>query len=243
MVPTGLRQQYLVRILAAGFSLVILLLAAASALSVYRSQTIHANAVELVNQQITSWGLANNLLVVQQRIGKEVYYLRALQPSDAARIQSEMSKAERELQVMEVLAAKSDAAALQGMVQVSRRLAQGIRNASRKSRVDPETLAELHGYREEFSNLAVESVRRESARTEALQSAIQLQSARLRMESLYLLGGCLLLAFACALLTVRASYQFLRQMQWQAEELHRVSWHMLESQETTARRLDRKSVV
>lgn len=236
MRSTGLRQEYLVRILAAGFSLVILLLAAASALSVYRAQSIHASSVELVNAQITSWALANNLMVVQQRIGKELFYLRSLHPAEGVRILTEMSAAEAELQKMDLLVKRPEAASFRQLVDVSRKFADGIRKAVMSSNVDQDTLSELHGYREQFYQLAVEAVRREADRNGALQSAIQQQSASLQMESLYLLGGCLLLALACAWLTVRASHQFLRQLQWQSEELHRVSWHMLESQETTARR-------
>ncbi len=227
------RQQYLVRILGIGFSLVILLLAAASGLSVYRAQAIYANSVELVSRQISSSALMNKLLVVQQRIGKELFYLRALKPGDAVRIESDMIFAETELQAMEALAENAE---LRALVQVTRRFARGVRMATGAPRISPEALAELHGYREEFASLAVNAVKRHAERTSVLQSAIQRDSARLRAESLYLLGGCLILALSGALLTVRASYQFLRQMQWQSEELSRVSWQMLESQETTARR-------
>jgi len=236
MAPASFRQQYLVRILAIGFSLVILLLAAAAGLSVYRAQTIHANSVELIAQRISSSGLANNLLVTQQQIGKELYYLRSLQPDGAARIQAEMIAAEAQLQSMEMQAKQTQAAEWQTLLQVSRRFARRVYEAAGNLTVSPETLAGLHGFREEFSRLAVEAVRSEAARTGKLQAAIERDAAQLRTESLYLLGGCLLLALAGAFFTVRASYQFLRQIQWQAEELNRVSWQMLESQETTARR-------
>lgn len=236
MRNVGLRHQYLVRILSVGFSLVILLLAAAAGLSVYRAQTIHANSVELVHQQISAWGLANNLMVIQQRIGKEMYYLRSLQPSDALRIRAEMDAAEAEFQSMEALAGSADVKGLRALLQVSRTFAREVRAATESSIVPAEKLAQLHSFREEFSRLAVEAVRREADRAGKLQDAIQQESARLHSESLYLLGACLILAMGSALLTVRASYQFLSQIQWQADELHRVSWHMLESQETTARR-------
>lgn len=236
MAPSSFRQQYLVRILAIGFSLVIVLLAAAAILSVNRTQTIHSNSVELIARRFTSSGLANNLLVIQQKIGKEVYYLRALHPADAARIQSEMGAAESELTAMEQLARDTQASDLIPLLQVSHRFAQGVRHAAESPSATPETLAELHGYREDFSRLAVDAVRRESERTGKLQAAIERDARQLRVESLYLLGGCLLLALAGAFFTVRASYQFLSQIQWQAEELNRVSWQMLESQETTARR-------
>jgi signal transduction histidine kinase len=51
-----------------------------------------------------------------------------------------------------------------------------------------------------------------------------------------LLGACLVLALICAFLTVRIVLELLRGIERQASELSRVSWHLLENQETTARR-------
>lgn len=51
-----------------------------------------------------------------------------------------------------------------------------------------------------------------------------------------LLGSCLLLALICSVFTVRVTGRLFRRTQWQAGELSRVSWHLLEKQEETARR-------
>ena len=63
-----------------------------------------------------------------------------------------------------------------------------------------------------------------------------MSAQKLVSESTVLLGAYLLLAMVCAILTVRITANLFRQMEWQAGELSRVSWHMLEYQETTARR-------
>jgi two-component system NarL family sensor kinase len=55
-------------------------------------------------------------------------------------------------------------------------------------------------------------------------------------ESLWLLGACLGLSLIGAVVTMRVTATSFRLVRWQSEELTRVSWHMLESQETTARR-------
>src|SRR5581483_147950 len=70
----------------------------------------------------------------------------------------------------------------------------------------------------------------------AAQDQINSRSERLVQETLLLLGACFLLALLFTALTVRMTTQLFRQMEWQAGELSRVSWHLLESQETTARR-------
>jgi signal transduction histidine kinase len=70
----------------------------------------------------------------------------------------------------------------------------------------------------------------------AAQNTIESRSTELVKESIVLLGSSLLLALLCAVLTVRMTAGLFRQMEEQANELSRVSWHMLENQETTARR-------
>ena len=55
-------------------------------------------------------------------------------------------------------------------------------------------------------------------------------------SSILLLGACLILALLCAVFTVQMTTRLFHRMEWQAGELFRVSWHMLENQETTARR-------
>ena len=62
------------------------------------------------------------------------------------------------------------------------------------------------------------------------------RSKELADESLILLGFCFVLALVCAFLTVRMTRQSVQQVEAQASELGRVSWHMLQTQEEAARR-------
>lgn len=68
------------------------------------------------------------------------------------------------------------------------------------------------------------------------QAEIDRQSERLIRQTLYVVGACLLLAGLFALLTLRLARRLIGQMDIQARELSRVSWHLLENQETTAKR-------
>jgi signal transduction histidine kinase len=65
---------------------------------------------------------------------------------------------------------------------------------------------------------------------------IEVQLEDLAHESKLLLGSCLLLAAVCAMLTIRFVRHSIHRMQWQSDELNRVSWHMLQTQEEAARR-------
>jgi signal transduction histidine kinase len=65
---------------------------------------------------------------------------------------------------------------------------------------------------------------------------INSRTDRLGAETAALVGGCLLVALGCAFLTVRIAARVFRKMELQASELSRVSFRMLELQESVARR-------
>jgi signal transduction histidine kinase len=62
------------------------------------------------------------------------------------------------------------------------------------------------------------------------------QTETLAKETKLLLGGCLVIALVCAVITVRIAARVFRQMEAQSSELSRVSFRLLETQESTARR-------
>jgi signal transduction histidine kinase len=62
------------------------------------------------------------------------------------------------------------------------------------------------------------------------------QTDNLAQETKILLGGCLVIALVCAVITVRIAVRVFRQMEAQTGELSRVSFRLLETQEATARR-------
>jgi signal transduction histidine kinase len=72
--------------------------------------------------------------------------------------------------------------------------------------------------------------------TLAEQQQVLEHSELLAFESVLLIGACLLIAAASALATVSFVKESMRQQQQQQDELTQVSWHMLQTQEQTARR-------
>jgi signal transduction histidine kinase len=75
-----------------------------------------------------------------------------------------------------------------------------------------------------------------SGRGAELEGQIETQSQELLDKLESVLGVCLILAFACAGVTVYITRRALRRLEWQAEELDNVSWQMLQDQEVLARR-------
>jgi len=90
----------------------------------------------------------------------------------------------------------------------------------------------IHGYAQELVRGHFVS----SGRGAELEARIEQQSQDLLDELEVVLGICLLLAFACAFVTIYTTRQAFRRLEWHADELDRVSWQMLQDQEVLARR-------
>lgn len=76
----------------------------------------------------------------------------------------------------------------------------------------------------------------ETRRSVALKQRIEELSLRLARQSALLLGAGFLMALVSAAYAARWTLRLIRQLEWQAGELSRVSWQLLEKQESTARR-------
>ncbi|MCX6610174.1 MAG: sensor histidine kinase, partial [Acidobacteria bacterium] len=74
------------------------------------------------------------------------------------------------------------------------------------------------------------------SRVSAAENSIEAESKDLAQQSSWLLGASFGLALLCAAVTILYIRWSIHQMQWQASELNKVSWHMLQSQEAAARR-------
>jgi signal transduction histidine kinase len=103
---------------------------------------------------------------------------------------------------------------------------------------DPETFASrdlfrLHG---EVVSVIGKLIGQSYRKVVAAQQQIDLRSASLMRQSIIFLGACFPLALIFTVATVRMTTQLFRKMEWQAGELSRVSWHLLDDQESTARR-------
>jgi signal transduction histidine kinase len=90
---------------------------------------------------------------------------------------------------------------------------------------------------EEVVDVVAQLVRLSHARAHAAKERIDaLSSSQLRKHGV-LLGVSIVLAMACAAIILRTSSRMYRKMTEQSEELSKISWQLLESQETVARKL------
>jgi signal transduction histidine kinase len=103
---------------------------------------------------------------------------------------------------------------------------------------EPETFSSQDLFRdhEAFISVVAKLIESSYRRALAAQNQIDQRSESLVKQSAAFLATFLTLALVCSVLTVRLTAQLLREKEWQESELSRVSWHMLEDQESTARR-------
>jgi signal transduction histidine kinase len=73
-------------------------------------------------------------------------------------------------------------------------------------------------------------------RAAELEAAIELESELLLNKLEWILALCFLLAAGCSGLAIWFITRTLRRLEWQTDELNRVSWQMIEDQERIARR-------
>ena len=230
--------QNIFRVLLAGFALVILLLLAAAVVGIRSVHSIQENAARLVREQSVTNRLIDELHS-QQTTLSEVFSVLARDPDsvDFDRIMSQLDEADRDIARISAEGAQTAESPLWS------RLQRSSTDFSREARRllttdDVQTYASVDLFREHeaFISIVARLLEAEYRKVSEAQSQIDRRSSRLLLESALSAGGSVLLALVFAAITLRMAAQLIRGMEWQTAELGRVSWHMLEDQEATARR-------
>ncbi len=228
----------LLRVLIAGFSLVIFLLLAGAFIGIGNINSIKENAGRLVGEQQAT----NRLLEEvhrQQASLSEVFSILARDPDsvDDGKILSQLDEANRNIDRIVAVGAQTPQKRLYDQLrQTSAAFSAEVRRLLDVE--EPETFSSQDLFREHEAFISVVAKLIESSyrRAVAAQNQIDRRSESLVKQSAAFLAAFLTLALLCTVLTVRLSARLLHQMEWQESELGRVSWHMLEDQESTARR-------
>jgi len=228
----------ILRVLVIGFSAVIVLLMAAGFIGLKSAQLIQENSAEIVHNGLVTTRLIDELQREQDTLNAAFNKLsRGPELSERERLLSQLDEADQAVERIVAEAAGTAQAALWRQLSIA---VQGFSGEARRllvrKNVPTYTSRDLLRHHEEVTAIVAKMIANNSSRTLAAQTRIDQRSAQLVAESLGLLGGCLLLALVCAIFTVRITTQLIRRMEQQASDLARVTWHMLESQETAARR-------
>ena len=228
----------ILRVLIIGFSAVIVLLMAAGFIGLKSVQLIQEGSAEIIHNALVTTQLIDELQREQDTLNAAFYKLsRGPELSERERLLAQLDEADQAVEHIVAEAAGTPQA------EVWRQLSTAVQGFSREARrllvrknVPNYTSRDLLRHHEEVTTIVGKMVANNYTRTLAAQSRIDQRSAQLVQESLALLGGCVLLALVCAIFTVRITTQLFRKMEQQSSDLARVTWHMLESQETAAQR-------
>jgi signal transduction histidine kinase len=228
----------ILRVLVVGFSAVIVLLMAAGSIGLKSAQLIQENSAEIVHNALVTTQLIDELQREQDTLNAAFYRLsRGPELSERERLLAQLDDADQAVERIVAEAAGTPQAELWRQLSIA---VQGFSGEARRllvrKNVPTYTSRDLLRRNEEVTAIVAKMIANNYTRTLAAQSRMDQRSAQLLTESLGLLGGCLLLALVCAIFTVRITTQLFHRMEQQSSELARVTWRMLESQETAARR-------
>jgi signal transduction histidine kinase len=238
MVPKQITRQRIFRILIAGFSLVILLLAAAAILGIRNIQHIRATSQQLLREQSVSGGLVDELQNQQASLSG-VFSILARDPDSLNydHIMLQLDEADRDIDRISTAGEGTPERDL--WVRLRRASTDFSREARRLLSVDePETFQsiDLFRYHGAFASIVARLLEAEYRKLNLAQAEIDRRTERTASLSLGFASAAVLLALVFAVITVRMVSGLIGRLEWQTAELGRVSWHMLEDQEATARR-------
>lgn len=226
------------RVLVGGFGLVILLLLAAGLLGVRNIGAIRATSAQLMEEQVRISRLLDAVLR-QQRAINAIYagFARSPEEFDREALLDQLEASDRGIERIAQAAADEPEQIIWrdlyfAVTAFSGEARRTIDVPERQTRL----LQRLLGAHQTVLRLVDRLVGVQAARSLRLKGQIEDVSARLLRETAALLGAGLALAIVFALITFRLTVKLIGQLEWQTGELSRVSWHLLEKQETTARR-------
>ncbi|HVX66679.1 MAG TPA: ATP-binding protein [Bryobacteraceae bacterium] len=226
------------RVLIAGFMLVILLLVAAAIVSVQSLRLIHQNVADIVGEELVANRLIDDIQHEQAALSAVFLKLsRDPEVVDREKVLADLDDAERRMdQIDETVAGSPEEPLWNELEEVTAAFADEARRLLSVEKPTTLLSRDLFRRNQEALSLVAKLAALADENTAKARHQIETRSSELMRNTFLLLGTCILLAMVCAFLTVRMVLGLFRRMERQASEYSRVSWHMLENQETTARR-------
>ena len=238
MQPKPITHGNIFRVLTAGFGLVVILLLAAALVAVRNIHAIQQSATGLIGEQEVARRLIGELHGQQTSLS-EVFSVLARDPDsvDEGAILKQLDTADADTARIAAEGARTaDRDLWASLKQASLAFSAEARHILAED--EPETFAPVELFREheDFMTVVARLVEREYRTAGVAQARLNQLTSELLRTTVIFAGASVLLALLFAVITVRMVSRLVRGMEWQTAELGRVSWHMLEDQEATARR-------
>ncbi len=228
--------------LVTGFGLVLLLLGAVGLVSFREGHAIRLSAEELVREQILITRLLHEAQAEEDAIALALHRLtRAVDAQERQRPLEELDKADRAIAKLAAEAVTTpQARSWHELTEATREFTRHVRGSleddSHGGPLPREALQGLFDRHDVVVRLIHELILESANQLSAVDHQISSQLKDLARESAALLIACLVFALVCAGGTIIYVRHSIHRIETQASELNHVSWHMLQSQEKTARR-------
>lgn len=228
----------ILQVVAGGFVLVLLTTLAVGLVGLGSIRSIQSNANELV----TELRLSSDLIAeIQRQLGNlsAISHRLAKDPDavDSERLLAQVTEAETSINRMATAARATSAEPLwERLVTASKGFSEQVRRVLEQEHASPEVVGQLFERHEKLLSSVSALINLSYRRAVQAQGQIDRQSRRLARQALYVVGACMLVAVLLAVSTLLLAARLIQRMEEQSSELSRVSWHLLENQEVTARR-------
>lgn len=227
------------RALVSGFVLVMLLLGAAGFVAVRESRAMRESAAGLVREQVLITRLLHEAQVEEDALALTLHRLtRAVAEDDRTRQLADLNAADQAIaRLAESAMSTPQAAQWRELARETRAFSAAVRHVlGTEKNLAQQEMEGLFSRHDQVVKLIHELILKSTEHLSMLDQKLSEQLQDLARESALLLGACLVLSALCAAGTIAYVRAGISHIEWQAEELSRVSWHMLQSQEVTARR-------
>lgn len=231
-------ERAILQVLTAGFALVILLLIAIGFVGVQSLDSIRGNTTELVAEQLVLARLVDEIQREQGTLSAIFYNLdQVADPKDRERLQAQLDEADRHVvEAVQEAAGTPEEPLWLELRKATQAFSREARRLLRMGDLTAASTSDLFNRHEDVVAVVAKLTTASYQNARVTQEQINDRAAELSSKSIILLGACVVVALLSTALTVRMATALFRRMEWQTSELSRVSWQMLENQETTARR-------
>ena len=228
----------ILRVLVPGFALVIFLLLAAGFFGVRNLESIRESVAKLEDGQAVTTRLIDEIEHEQAALSA-VFYKLSRDPESVDRdpILADLDETDQHIdRIVSEVSGTTEEPLWRELKRTSSAFAEEARRLLSLGNATTLLSRDLFHRHDQVISIVAKLTEASSQKALENQNQIRLRIRQLLLSSSVLLGGCLILALLCAMLTVRYATELFHKMEWQASELSRVSWHLLENQESTARR-------
>ncbi len=228
----------MMRLMLVGFGLVLFVLGLAIFVAA-RDSDLRADTSKLVQAHLGHAQLLSEVQSQENILSLLIYGLNS-EPDAAKRDQyrEDLAKSVHVVKNLAEQAAKTSQAKewseLAAATQRFEELAKEMLEAEGSQ--ESEGVKELQSHHASTVKLIHSLVQNNTKLWESADEQMQMEVNELANDSVLMMIGCFLLAIIFAASTVIVVRKGIQRIEWQRDELNRVSWHMLQTQEDTARR-------